>query len=331
MWDYLGFPEKYRVNKKLGREVFLRNANLTDYERRYVQDFMLTANVLYDIVFSDKSEVVVLHSELKYIPRKKYFLQNYANAIAKSLPHKCLLILQCSGVAKIIVFHEHENPNDARRMVVDGYICSKEIIYCERSIIDKLLIAKLRECIDESTSADILVDAWYSTLNEAQKHNDFCLNEDSFNYVIERRNFLQKQDLVYERVLDGSSVAYNFNKGNSNLFEGVALNPDEVPYDKYFLDFCADLSIYLYEEVVENQIMGELDEKSWLDDYISACNDYAHDELNKVFDSDSVYYVRQQFYNHATLRNIEDYDEFDEEELKQYLYKYFYYDGDEDV
>lgn len=336
MWNLFQFPKKFEVNKKLDKDIFLRNANLTEEERRHIQDFMVTTNVLYDIVFNDKSEMVILHSELKYIPKINYFLYNYAYAIAKSLPYRCLLVLQCEGVIKIVTFIEHTNTQDNRRMAVDGYRASKEIIMCKNDYFDKFIYEDLRNCISDAVSAKDLSLRWYNVFSDSVP-----LEENIFNESIKQRNLIQSNNALLDLSINENGNVHNTDDWHDEFINSASIiDFENEPFDCYFLEFCADACRCLYNEAQSLQDVElaeycgydtKINETKWIVDFVEACNEYAHLIMNKELGINAICYIRENFYNNTTQRDVGYYDDFDMEYLKQYLWKYFDCIGDEYV
>ena len=65
MFDYLDFPEKYRIQKSIDKDTFLKKANLTEVEKEQLSKNLIRIELCYDLKFPDKSETVVVQVSLK--------------------------------------------------------------------------------------------------------------------------------------------------------------------------------------------------------------------------------------------------------------------------
>ena len=123
MTSVFELPEKYRVKKELGKEQYLRLGNLSPAERKYIEVYANSIDILYDIPFQDSSEMVVISSEIELpVLKRRYFCLNYAKAIAQSVPYYCLVIIRYRSTVKLYAFDKRYNLNDQIRMVVTEYL-----------------------------------------------------------------------------------------------------------------------------------------------------------------------------------------------------------------
>ena len=121
-------PEKYRVNKKLGKERFLRLGNLSPSEKKYLGTYAKNIDILYDIRFSGASEMVVIYTEVEApVLQKRYFCSNYTKAIAQSIPYHCLIILRCKSIVKYFAFEKRPNKENTSRMLVTECYATDEL------------------------------------------------------------------------------------------------------------------------------------------------------------------------------------------------------------
>lgn len=51
MFDYLDFPEKYRIQKSIDKDTFLKKANLTEVEKEQLSKNLIRIELCYDLKF----------------------------------------------------------------------------------------------------------------------------------------------------------------------------------------------------------------------------------------------------------------------------------------
>ena len=137
MKQLLAFPKKYEVTGKITKDRFLNSGNLTDAEKKVLELYLKNINTLYDICFSDQSEMIVLEIELTDAERGKYGLSNLVKAIAQSIPYLCLLLVRTEGVIRFFTFDRKENEFDDCRSRVRDICSSQDIIPIKGDISDR--------------------------------------------------------------------------------------------------------------------------------------------------------------------------------------------------
>lgn len=328
MLKYFDFPERFKVTKSIGRERFLNTANLTPSEYKRLSIYMNQTEILYDIYFEDKSEVLVLYSDISHRKiSQEYGIEYYAKAIKQSFPYKCLLILHCKGVIKLCLFDEHSNSKDANRTVVDYVYITQGFVPERDSEFEAELIEKLKSSITASKNADDLYSKWKNIFLDGGPSHYKWLDEykaEIMDYLIEQAQDYFERKSRYELALEGNAVdkqkrKTRFEDVNSDVFEGVALDPNNEPYDGVFLDFCKANCRKLYDEACE---YNYVDEEQWLMDYIDACESYAKESLNKTLDSECISDIAKVFRDETDIPDSYSFD-FEYEYLKELLNQYF--------
>lgn len=166
MYKLLGFPEVYRIGKKLDKASFLKEANLAASERRHMEVFLDHIEVLYSIPFSSESRVIVVFAEVEQPEWKTaYYGVNSAKAIAQSFECPSMIILRCQGVFKFYIFDERKGTRDETRMVVTKSYSTPDIVGTERLFLETF-VNKLRCAVTASTTAWGLINAWRAAIVE---------------------------------------------------------------------------------------------------------------------------------------------------------------------
>lgn len=323
MTDFFKFPEQYKVSKHMGKNVFIDNANLTASEKKRLSAYMKQIEVLYDISFADNSEVIVLYSDIsKSNYRQEYFVSNYVKAIKQSIPYLCLLIIYCEGVFKLFLFDEHVNIKDENRKVVDKIFSTRSFVALQdRSSIDELN-NELNDAVLESFSADVLYDKWKEIIEDGC--NNISDVDFDFLFCIDRAQIFIERARKYQSSLENRNVKKRLRKTRirdveSDVYEGVALDPRHEAIDFLYIDFCKAKCRKLFDEA---NINGRIDEATWLDYYIAACEEYAEEILRKSIDTECIGYIVEAF--EKTDNDFEDgFDGFDENYLREICERYY--------
>ena len=336
-YNLLQFPEKYKVTKKLGKERYLKFANLTPAERSEIGAYMQNAEILYAIPFEDGSEMVVLHTTLDYCEYNKYLIANYINAIAHSIPYHCLLIVQQEHTCRFYIFSARANKDNENRKVIKECFASFDFQLNDTWSYDETLLSDFRNAIKYSHSADNLNERWKDAILRQQGD----MPEYNYPYsplicrppeIKDEDKFIVKPD-IYNRK---TATLRQLEEGSDTyIVEQIDVDPDNFKYHEdvsngyvpeydygtaAFVDFCSDCCRTLYDEACQND---EVDEKEWMAIYLNACEQYASDCFIDNFDSSLFAVIINGFKNNQYLLNTSDYGEYTKEALKEYLWKYF--------
>lgn len=345
MWNYLGFPKEYQVNKHMGKERYLKLANLTPAEQRRLQAYLNNIEVLYAIPFSDKSEIVVLLAEIDACNRRdRYYLTNMTSAVASSFPYPCLLVVRCEAVIKFFIFEERNNSRDAGRSVVEERYASDDIPMGNEDGFTNRFLFEMQQCIHEAKSARELQHLWQSTIIkragniEAAKGN---AEINSFDWTIRDRNADFERRRVFEESVsldetkvpskssyDVDSLEFEDEEDGqirpsegvlSDAYEGRALDDDE-PAEMLFVEFCAKNCRPLYREYCDDFCSDQ----EWMIRYVDVCNRYAESLFNKVLPSSAILQIKATFLEDEYSNSSEYSDEYDVDELIEMISYYTY-------
>jgi len=352
MRTILGFPARYEVRKKLGKERYLKLGNLSSAETRRMQAYLDGIDIIYSIPLRDRSEMMVLTANCpaptEYSDiHKPYGLLNFANAIAASIPYSCLLIVRAERAIKLFAFKKHDHKNVSARSVIDEAYSTPDIYITELGFRERDLFSAMADAINGSETSDILNSHWISLLagySGGYSESIGC-GYDSF-YAYRYQQLLDKDARkgVEERIVDGrfgseysdvvdakSDVNESWlpeltGNDRSDLYEEYAIDPDGDAMHRSFLDFCCDMSQTLYNIFVPERDRDEDAEALWIRNYIKACNSYAKTEFNAALDSHSVQVICNAFRNVDANPIDADNQVFSAEYLIEYL-SGFYYDS----
>lgn len=114
MWEVLNLPEKYKINKKVTVEMFLKKANMNESEKRFVLENVSNIELKYDICFKDKSEIIIMDISCE---TEKY--EKVAKLIAQSIPYQCIIFMRRKLICSISFFQIRDNKNWSGRSVVE--------------------------------------------------------------------------------------------------------------------------------------------------------------------------------------------------------------------
>ena len=314
MHEYLKFPQKNYVGKRLSNERYIKSANLTNAEEKWLAAYLDSIEILYSFPYND-GELIVLLAEYTSVEHSKFSLNNFVMAVAQSLPYKILLIVRCEGVIRFFAFDEKTNQIDERRSRVFSVNSSIDIIPLEDDFFDNLLIASLREAAIESTSAKELNARWYSALSGNVDYGN-SLIEDTFAYSVDKYHALVEKKKAFDKL---TSDSFNEDVEDCLLYEGTPLEIDEVDH-RFFAEFCAYHSRLLFDE---SSSLYAPSENEWLKIYLDGCNSFAKGIFNRVLESNSVEIISKAFW-HGNDDYIEAADCYDIDELKEHIGDYYF-------
>ena len=352
MRTILGFPQRYEVRKKLGKERFLRLGNLSPAETRQIQAYLDGIEIIYSIPMKDGSEAMVLvancpaptaYSDI----HRQYRLSNFAKAIAASIPYKCLLIVRAERAIKLFAFKKHDHQNAFARSVVDEVYSTPDIYITELSSRERELFAAMADARAVSHSSAELNSHWIGLLagySGGYGEAVGCANDSFYSYRYQQLLEDDARKGIADRIVDGwfgadySEIVdeddgsgeswlseFNYND-QSDLYGGYALDPDGDAIHRNFLEFCCDISRTVYNAFVPATHRDNESEEQWLRNYIKACNSYANIEFNASLDSRSIQVICDAFRKMDTYPIDVDNQDFSVEYLIEYL-SGFYYDS----
>ena len=343
MWNYLGFPSEYQVTKHMGKERYLRLANLTPAEQKRLQAYLHHIEVLYAIPFADKSEIIVLMAEISAgNQRDRFYLTNLTSAVASSFPYLCLLVVRCEGVIKFFIFDERDNTRNAGRSVVSGRYATDDIPMGNEDYFTNQFLLEMQQCVGEATTAKELHGLWRNAIVKrvgGEAHARACADTNTFDWTnrdraldIERRRIFD-ESISLDEVALTSKFAYEDDLSDedndevysdqirpsegslSDVYEGRSLDDDE-PAEMLFVEFCAKNSRPLYREYGESFAS----EQEWLITYVDICNRYAEALFNKVLPSAAILQIKSAFLEDEYSNEYS--DEYDVDELIEMISYY---------
>ena len=343
MWNYLGFPSEYQVAKHMGKERYLRLANLTPAEQKRLQAYLHHIEVLYAIPFADKSEIVVLMAEISAgNQRDRFYLTNLTSAVASSFPYLCLLVVRCEGVIKFFIFDERDNTRDAGRSVVSGRYATDDIPMGNEDYFTNQFLFEMQQCVHNATTAKELHNLWWGTIVKRAGgvvQARACADTNTFDWTnrdraldIERRRIFDESISLDEGALT-SKFAYEDDLSDedndeeysdqikpsegslSDVYDGRSLDEDE-PAEMLFVEFCAKNARPLYREYGESFAS----EQEWLITYVDICNRYAEALFNKVLPSAAILQIKSAFLEDEYSNEYS--DEYDVDELIEMISYY---------
>ena len=347
MWNYLGFPKEYQVNKRMGKERYLRLANLTPAEQKRLLAYLNNIEVLYAIPFEDNSEIIVLLAEIGAGNRRdRYYLSNLTNAIASSFPYRCLLIVRCEAIIKFFIFDERNNTHDAGRSVVIERYASYDIPMGNEDYFMNKFLLEMQQCIPKASNAKDLHAMWLNTIisatgsihaaNAYAQMNSFDWTIRDRNTDLERRRVFEEstsldepivlatryyEDDIFDTAIVEDEIFEEpddevpeqtvvFPDILSDVYEGRSLDDDE-PAEMLFIEFCAKNCRPLYIEFGDEFAS----EQEWLIRYVDVCNQYAETVFNKSLSSSAIRQIKSAFIEDENSLSREYSDEYDIDEL----------------
>lgn len=259
---------------------------------------MNDVKILYAILFPDKSEMIVLSSDI-ILPaqNRQYFLQNYTKAIAQSFPYLSLLILRCNGVIKFFLFDEKTNLHDEGRMAVNKIYATPDILFIENNWLATQFVNSLRSDIAQATSAKQLHQLWQNSIisfscgEDSAKNNAEIFSFDNSVMTVKKIQQRRKSlDTAIDIMADLSEAGYceDIVLEDEDFDDERKSTLGDILEENIFIEFCKQYCWSLYEEACKLEGDSDFSEGNcsisqdgWLRDYIEACNEYAYDMFKK--------------------------------------------------
>lgn len=115
MINFYSFDEKYKVNRLIQGDLFIKSARLKDAEKELLLEYLKTVEIVYDLKIQDGSELMIIEADCELCKGKNSLAERIARAIASSLPYSCLVVIRHNDKAKIFSFIEEHNLEDRFR------------------------------------------------------------------------------------------------------------------------------------------------------------------------------------------------------------------------
>lgn len=291
MWEVLNLPEKYKINKKVTVEMFLKKANMNESEKRFVLENVSNIELKYDICFKDKSEIIIMDISCE---TEKY--EESAKLIAQSIPYQCIIFMRRKLICSISFFQIRDNKNWSGRSVVEKQFVTPDF-YVDNitgkaktllsDIHDILLYSKnnapsaIEQCIEE-------VKIYKEQIYKEQKYISFIYENDDHKKV----KIIQKGFTMNQNDIEYYYKCYNL------------YSDDYSNYDK--LEYCYDLDIetrsllwcsyyFYYEQCMMEkndcpENINNAETLTWLEEYVKICEDCMK-EIYGVELSDNFFYI----------------------------------------
>ena len=153
MEHLFNYIEKYKIDKSLDVDSYIKKANLTPAEARCVKEYVSEVIIQYVIEYPNNSQLVIIEAVIGCY-YKQYTFQKVAEAIAASIPNNVLVLIRYQQRAKLAAFITTVNRETNFRMTIKEYACSSyfwlDNIYDE----EKSTLRDLQSIIINSTSAN---------------------------------------------------------------------------------------------------------------------------------------------------------------------------------
>ena len=168
-YDFLGFPHQYEVGKEI-KDQFLKSSTLTPGRRKLLEDRVTDIELLYDLKFNDRSEIIVL---LVGIDKAvgDWTENNVAMAVASSFPHHSMVIIHNGLAAQFFTFEATVQKKDHRRMSIAKAFMSLTVNLEKLDREALQVVEDFNGAYDESSSAGIVCKKWCEAISESWKRH----------------------------------------------------------------------------------------------------------------------------------------------------------------
>ena len=311
----LFLPKEFRVNKRLDKEFFLKNANLTPAEYRDVEKYLKKIEITYDIQFSDKSELLLLDTEVEYMKDTRT-LGNISKCIAAAIPQTVIIIAHEKEYARFVAFERKENQFNSKRTRIMRYVCSPFFDISNVEVKAARLLVFSYDIADRFQSAEACNRTAFFAI-EGWK----ALNKDPFFHNLDVR--LTAEDRAILRIMNEEGSAFESEQRYRPYDEEDPMDYyDEWTQKQYNTD-CAVLCYGLFLETIEEHYLIE-SEESWLVKYVYACNELANILDLAELDDKALRNIKRNFDDKVDYRcSKSDIEFIDPYELIEILKDYF--------
>ena len=317
MFDYLDFPEKYRIQKSIDKDTFLKKANLTEVEKEQLSKNLIRIELCYDLKFPDKSETVVVQVSLKSL-HGRFTAPNVARIVGSSFPYDTLIFLRCNQYVRIAILQTKENTLNPGRKVITGTTCTEGFFVNHLYREDKELLAHISLAYDSSNSSSEFQNNLLLIALKVARERSMTKEMKVFRQEQRKRENKKKAFLMetyYDDTLPWHGLPRDDEYGKSGKGRLVS--------------DCGAYSYGLYEEM-RYQLLGnstDYDEDGtalkWLELYCEICFDFAKEfesyYLTKHDMEDIIHTFRQEI-DYRTCNY--QFECFDVDELKLFLEEY---------
>ena len=118
MKNLIHLPAAFEIKKCLTKEKFLNGADLNGEEKDMLRRMVTAINLVYDVSFPDKSEIILIDVTIK----TRYSFntdKEIARIIAQSIPHHCIVFVHTDDFGMIAVYLTRQNAKNSRRHVIE--------------------------------------------------------------------------------------------------------------------------------------------------------------------------------------------------------------------
>lgn len=307
MKDLIRLPDKFVIKKKLTKDKFLQGANLIDSEKEKIDRLVSSIDLVYDVPFSDNSEIIIIDVALKlrYLSTTD---AEVAQIIARSIPHDCIIYVHADGFGMISIFLTRANTNNINRRVIEKQTTSPMFDeHAPAFEIQNLLKEIKHELTTGHISAEIAMMRCICHIEDCRVAYRF---DDSVQIKKLSENILTQLEYGAEHkkevlLYDLNQDSYSSRIRNKKL--AIIKTEDALINSAYAL----------YDEVSNN-----FEENDWLLLYAQCCNDILNDYYNLpatdifyqklaavffdkeffILDDDCIYYIKERLEEEYILR-----------------------------
>lgn len=271
MWKFLGLPEKNKVLKTLGLEAFLNKSNITEAERSIINKFVSAIEIVYDMTFPDRSEMVLLDVTITY-RQNQWTSKEIARIVASSIPYQSIVYVHDSEYGSLSGFIRRTNEHNCFRSKIEKQATIPEYstFLPSREVTDSLKqIGRVLQdtYLNAEKAADLCVDIIESarSLRKIQSADD---KKEQLRATI-KEHFI-RYGYLGDDISDDLLYNHNFRLSDDNYEDRISFEltfTEEVLCECAFGVFCDCFS----EEEIYEQELTENEEIDWLIEYANEC------------------------------------------------------------
>ncbi len=296
MVDYLNFPRKFRVRSNLTVKDYLAKSGLTAAEKRKMTVYLKDIRLLFDFPYPDE-EILIVEAIRENHEEKHYTVLEFAKAIAKSFPHRMLLIVHLGGKIRFFTFDYRENTRNSSRLMVDDSFSTFDLVLAQEDPLENGALQRMQRAPLEAKSGAELYETWKNEVLAIGTREQYTLDSLAYynisEYGVSRKEEKKKHLRILQNLIDYARTgryedeeALDTDEGRETpAYVGEPLDVVTKADHRMYVEFCAAYAKRVFRDETGSE---EVPEDKWIIRYLDACNEYSSHLFGDILDSDCI-------------------------------------------
>lgn len=279
-------PAEYEVNKKLTKKNFLNNPNLTTVERRKLNHYLISIDLVYDIKKLDNNEIILMDIEIT----EPWAIPEITEIIARSIPQYLFIYIHWNNYGQFVVLETKAHSKDKNRRVISG---EKGIWKFGNDTTDFQTVNVIYNLVsiltDYSKNAKETINYCISILNGFGSRN---IKQVSFQNKSKEEKWIEKGKKFNDNPFE-SSYDEEYDYCEYNQSSDYNCEEEDIDYAEkmFFISSACEGAYALYQEVTEDYVEDE-----WLIFYARCCAEVFNYLFNSNIPKFFYYRLGVEFY-----------------------------------